>query len=245
MNLRWIRLAERQAGPALEARPRPEETVSLMRISDIRDTRIRNPEGEDLGDLTDIAIDRETGRIIYAVLSYGGILGFGEKRFAIPWEAVRTHPGERVFVVDVDKRTLESAPGFARDAMPREGDWSLVRTLPPPRGERPAEARIPGEERVLPPEPAVQTVAGGWGGQPTGQRASEEVRTGSLSPARLSVVDLQDSLRGLEYPAGKGDLINHARERNAPADVIAVLEQFSERTYRSAADVGEEFGRVR
>ena len=225
MNLRWIRLAERQAGPALEARPRQEETVSLMRISDIRDTRIRNPEGEDLGDLTDIAIDRESGRIIYAVLSYGGILGFGEKRFAIPWEAVRTHPGERVFVVDVDKRTLESAPGFARDAMPREGDWSLVRTLPP--------------------EPAVQTIAGGWGGEPTGQWASEEVRAGPLSPARLSAADLQVSLRGLEYPAGKGDLISHAREHNAAADVIAVLERFSDRTYRSAADVGEEFGNVR
>ena len=129
--------------------------------------------------------------------------------------------------------------------MPREGDWSLVRTLPPHPGEGPAEARVPGEERVLPPEPAVQTVAGGWGGQPTGQRASEEVRTGPLSPARLSVVDLQDFLRGLEYPAGKGDLINHAREHNAPADVIAVLERFSDRTYRSAADVGEEFGNVR
>jgi sporulation protein YlmC with PRC-barrel domain len=225
MNLRWIRLAERQAGPALETRPRQEETVSLMRISDIRDTRIRNPEGEDLGDLTDIAIDRESGRIIYAVLSYGGILGFGEKHFAIPWEAVRTHPGERVFVVDVDKRTLESAPGFARDAMPREGDWSLVRTLPP--------------------EPAVQTIAGGWGGEPTGQWASEEVRAGPLSPARLSAADLQVSLRGLEYPAGKGDLISHAREHNAAADVIAVLERFSDRTYRSAADVGEEFGNVR
>jgi sporulation protein YlmC with PRC-barrel domain len=225
MNLRWVRLAERQAGPALETRPRQEETVSLMRISDIRDTRIRNPEGEDLGDLTDIAIDRESGRIIYAVLSYGGILGFGEKHFAIPWEAVRTHPGERVFVVDVDKRTLESAPGFARDAMPREGDWSLVRTLPP--------------------EPAVQTIAGGWGGEPTGQWASEEVRAGPLSPARLSAADLQVSLRGLEYPAGKGDLISHAREHNAAADVIAVLERFSDRTYRSAADVGEEFGNVR
>jgi len=225
MNLRWIRLAERQAGPALETRPRQEETVSLMRISDIRDTRIRNPEGEDLGDLTDIAIDRESGRIIYAVLSYGGILGVGEKHFAIPWEAVRTHPGERVFVVDVDKRTLESAPGFARDAMPREGDWSLVRTLPP--------------------EPAVQTIAGGWGGEPTGQWASEEVRAGPLSPARLSAADLQVSLRGLEYPAGKGDLISHAREHNAAADVIAVLERFSDRTYRSAADVGEEFGNVR
>jgi len=64
-------------------------------------------------------------------------------------------------------------------------------------------------------------------------------------PARLSVVDLQDSLKGLEYPAGKGDLINHAREQNASEDVIAALEQFSDRTYQSAADVSEEFGKVR
>ncbi|MCK9278382.1 MAG: DUF2795 domain-containing protein [Methanoculleus sp.] len=286
-------MAERQAGSVLETRPRPEQTVDLMRAHDIRDIKVRNPEGENLGDLTDIAIDRESGRIAYAVLAYGGILGFGEKHFAIPWEAIRARSGEKVAVVDMDKRTLDSAPGFSRDRMPREGDWSLIRTppthgatepsppvtereLPPSREEKPAvpaESTLPVRERVVPVPPAVQTVAGGWGGQPTGPRAeerparevvttervearetrAEEVRpvseaeqpltTRGPSRGHLSAADLQVYLKGMDYPAGKQDLVAHARERNAPESVIVTLEEFSDRTYRSAADVSVEFGK--
>jgi len=256
-------MAERQTGSVLETRPRREETVNLMRAHDIRDIKARNPEGERLGDISDIAIDRDSGRIAYAVLSYGGILGFGEKHFAIPWEAVRTRPGERVAVVDADKRTLDSAPGFSRDRMPREGDWSLIRT-PPTRGameppapvaERevppsretepaaPAESTLASAQTNVPVPPPVQTVAGGWGGQPTGRRAEErpvrteappretvveEVRreqpvemerpvtTPGPSPGHLSAADLQSYLKGMDYPAGKQDLITHARGAQCP-----------------------------
>jgi sporulation protein YlmC with PRC-barrel domain len=311
-------MAERQTGSVLETRPRLEETVSLMRAHDIRDIKARNPEGERLGDISDIAIDRDSGRIAYAVLSYGGILGFGEKHFAIPWEAVRTRPGEGVAVLDADKRTLDSAPGFSRDRMPREGDWSLIRT-PPARGamepqapvaEReippsretepvaPAESTLASAQRNVPVPPPVQTVAGGWGGQPTGRRAEErpvrteapsretvveevlreqpvemeappretvmeEVRreqpvemeprpvtemerpamTPGPSPGHLSAADLQVYLKGMDYPAGRQDLIGRARQNNAPESVTTVLEQFSDRTYRSATDVSAEFGR--
>ncbi len=304
-------MAERQTGSVLETRPRREETVDLMRAHDIRDIKVRNPEGESLGDISDVAIDRDSGRIAYAVLSYGGILGFGEKHFAIPWEAVRTRPGERVAVVDADKRTLDTTHGFARDRMPREGDWSLIRTPParaamepsPPVAERevpparemgpaaaaaatgaaataakaPPESTPPGRERTVPVPPGVQTVAGGWGGQPTGQRAEErpvttetapretvveEVRreqpagmetrpvteaerpatTPGPSPGHLSAADLQVYLKGMDYPAGRQDLIAHARKNNASEDVITTLEGFSDRTYRSAADVSVEFG---
>jgi sporulation protein YlmC with PRC-barrel domain len=293
-------MAERQTGSVLETRPRREETVSLMRAHDIRDIKARNPEGERLGDISDIAIDRDSGRIAYAVLSYGGILGFGEKHFAIPWEAVRTHPGERVAVVDADKRTLDSTPGFSRDRMPREGDWSLIRT-PPTRGamepqapvaERevppsretepaaPAESTLASAQRNVPVPPPVQTVAAGWGGQPTGRRAEErpvrteappretvveEVRreqpvemearpvtemerpvtTPGPSPGHLSAADLQVYLKGMDYPAGRQDLIGRARQNNAPESVTTVLERFSDRTYQSAADVGTEFGKIK
>lgn len=71
------------------------------------------------------------------------------------------------------------------------------------------------------------------------------VATGRPSFAHLSAADLQVYLKGMDYPAGKQDLITHARERSAPEDVIAALEFFSERTYRSAADVGVEFGKVK
>jgi hypothetical protein len=49
----------------------------------------------------------------------------------------------------------------------------------------------------------------------------------------------------MDYPAGKQDLISHAREHNAPEDVIAALDRFGDRTYRSAADVSTEFGNVK
>ncbi|MDK2890735.1 MAG: hypothetical protein PWR21_1367 [Methanoculleus sp.] len=294
-------MAERQAGSVLETRPRREETVDLMRAHDIRDIKVRNPEGENLGDISDVAIDRDSGCVAYAVLSYGGILGFGEKHFAIPWEAVRTRPGEGVAVVDADKRTLDTTYGFARDRMPREGDWSLIRTPPPARAapepappvtERevpppreaaaaaPAETTAPGRERTVPTPPPVQTVAGGWGGQPTGQRAEErpvtteapprepgvrEVqreRTGGTetrpvteaerptttpgpAPGHLSAAGLQTYLKGIDYPAGRQDLIAHARKNDAPEDVIAALEQFGDRTYESAAEVSTEFGNVK
>ncbi|MDV2481351.1 DUF2795 domain-containing protein [Methanoculleus sp. Wushi-C6] len=65
------------------------------------------------------------------------------------------------------------------------------------------------------------------------------------SLAHLSPIDLQSYLKGVDYPAGKGDLIDHARKNNAPEDMIAALEQFSDRTYRSTTEVSEEFGKIK
>ncbi|MDN7012471.1 DUF2795 domain-containing protein [Methanoculleus sp. FWC-SCC3] len=314
-------MAEQQTGSVLETRPRREETVNLMRAYDIRDIKVRNTEGENLGDISDVAIDRDSGCIAYAVLSYGGILGFGEKHFAIPWEAVQTRPGERSAIVDADKRTLDSSPGFSRDRMPNEANWNLVRTPPPARAaaataaappvpvterevppSRAAETAAPpettpsGGERIVPTPPPVQTVAAGWGGQPATQRVEErpvmtegpppsgagvrevrrerivetppretvveEVRrepaatmearpatgperslmTPGPSAGRLSAAGLQTYLAGMNYPASKQDLITRARQSDAPQGVVSVLENFNDRAYRSPADVREEFG---
>jgi hypothetical protein len=49
----------------------------------------------------------------------------------------------------------------------------------------------------------------------------------------------------MNYPAGRQDLVAHARKNNAPDNVIAALDQFSDRTYQSVADVSEEFRKVR
>jgi hypothetical protein len=70
-------------------------------------------------------------------------------------------------------------------------------------------------------------------------------RRAAPSLAHLSAADLQVYLKGMDYPAGKQDLIAHARERSAPEDVITALERFGDRTYQSAADVGTEFGKIK
>src|SRR5262249_37324593 len=68
-------------------------------------------KGEDLGSIKDLMIDTSSGRIAYAVLSFGGFLGMGSKLHAIPWNALTFKPDKQIFLLRVDKETLENAPG--------------------------------------------------------------------------------------------------------------------------------------
>jgi surface antigen len=63
-------------------------------------------------------IDIPTGRVAYAVLSFGGFLGMGNKLFAVPWHAFTIDEENKEFVLDVDKKVLENAPGFDKDNWP-------------------------------------------------------------------------------------------------------------------------------
>ena len=83
--------------------------------------------------------------------------------------------------------------------------------------------------------------------QPTGTPAGEvrERRAEAPSLAHLSAADLQVYLKGMDYPAGRQDLMTHARKNDAPEVVIAALERFEDRSYRSATDVSTEFGKIR
>ena len=64
---------------------RPRRVLSA---STIEGDSVRNSAGEDLGRIEHIMIDIPTGRVAYAVLSFGGFLGIGNKLFAVPWEAL-------------------------------------------------------------------------------------------------------------------------------------------------------------
>lgn len=79
---------------------------------------VRNWDGESLGKIEDIMIDLESGAIAYAVLSFGGFLGFGDKHFPVPWEVLAIDLDSGEFILDVDKETLEEAPGFKKDERP-------------------------------------------------------------------------------------------------------------------------------
>lgn len=91
---------------------------------------VRNLEGENLGEIEDIMIDVEAGRIAYAVLSFGGFLGIGDKLFAVPWSAMTLDIDEKAFILDIDKEMLEDAPGFDKDDWPEtiseDDTWLLT-----------------------------------------------------------------------------------------------------------------------
>lgn len=84
--------------------------------------KVRNPQGEDLGKLEDIMISTEEGCIEYAVLSFGGVMGMGDKLFAIPWEALQIDTEAKEFVLDVPRDRLEKAPGFDKEHWPDMAD---------------------------------------------------------------------------------------------------------------------------
>lgn len=88
-------------------------------------TEVRNRAGESLGKLEEIMIDIHTGRIAYAVLSFGGILGIGNKLFAIPWQSLEVDTENKRLVMDAHKELLERAPGFDKDNWPKtpNGQW--------------------------------------------------------------------------------------------------------------------------
>lgn len=83
---------------------------------------VRNPQDESLGDLKDVMIDAASGTIAYGVLTFGGVLGVGNKLFAIPWNAFRVDAEKERLVLDIAKERLKDAPGFDADHWPNFAD---------------------------------------------------------------------------------------------------------------------------
>lgn len=90
---------------------------------------VYNTKEEDLGDIKEIMLDVQTGKVNYAVLSFGGFLGMGEKLFAVPWGALKLDPVNERFILDVDKEHLKNAPGFDKDHWPDMADQSWIKEI--------------------------------------------------------------------------------------------------------------------
>lgn len=95
---------------------------NVLSASTLAGDSVRNSAGEDLGKVDEIMIDLQSGKVAYAVLSFGGVLGMGNKLFAVPWSALKVDEDDKCFILDADKKTLENAPGFAKDNWPDMAD---------------------------------------------------------------------------------------------------------------------------
>lgn len=102
-------------------------TSPVLSASTLSGDKVVNTYGEDLGRIEDFMLDLESGRIRYAVLSFGGFLGVGDKLFAIPPEKLRIDTENEQVILDMERARLENAPGFDKDHWPdtREPDWQL------------------------------------------------------------------------------------------------------------------------
>jgi sporulation protein YlmC with PRC-barrel domain len=96
----------------------------VLSASTLAGDRVINAEGEGIGKIDEIMIDTLTGRVAYAVLSFGGFLGMGDKLFAIPWNLLSLDEDNKTFRLDVDRETLKKAPGFDKNNWPDMTDRS-------------------------------------------------------------------------------------------------------------------------
>jgi sporulation protein YlmC with PRC-barrel domain len=98
----------------------------LIGASQVQGTTVYDLAGEKLGSLEDVMIDKRSGRIAYAVLSFGGFLGIGDQFHPLPWEKLHYDTEQGGYVVDVDRETLEGAPSYTDEATANWNDeaWS-------------------------------------------------------------------------------------------------------------------------
>lgn len=95
---------------------------ALMGADTLIGNDVYNRDGEDLGDIKEFMVDMATGRIAYAVLSFGGLLGLGDKLFAVPWAALALDTVNKRFSLNVPKGALKDAPGFDKANWPSMSD---------------------------------------------------------------------------------------------------------------------------
>lgn len=90
-----------------------DETASLIASNKVEGTAVYDRQGERLGSVYNFMVDKRSGRVAYAVMSFGGFLGMGDSYHPLPWRALTYDPGQGGYVVDLDKSRLQGAPSYA------------------------------------------------------------------------------------------------------------------------------------
>lgn len=99
-----------------------DHTHETIRASRVNGTEVYNMQGDHLGQIEDIVLNKADGKAQYAIMSFGGILGIGADHHPIPWDKLTYDTAKGGYVSDIDKAQLENAPSFAAEA--DEPDWT-------------------------------------------------------------------------------------------------------------------------
>jgi len=102
------------------------ETFNLIAADKVEGTAVYNPAGEKLGTVENLMIDKQSGRVGYAVMSFGGFLGMGESRHPLPWDTLKYDTNLSGYVVDMDLDLLRGAPTYdeAQGVNWEDRDWN-------------------------------------------------------------------------------------------------------------------------
>ena len=106
-----------------------DETDRLISADKVEGTAVYNRMGERLGTVHTVMIDKYTGQVAYAVMSFGGFLGIGESYHPLPWKVLTYDTRQGGYVVDLDRSRLEAAPSYTISDMPNWSDQSYRRRI--------------------------------------------------------------------------------------------------------------------
>src|SRR5215204_6666007 len=90
-----------------------DETRDLIASNKVEGTAVYNRQGERLGTVYNFMVDKRSGQVAYAVMSFGGFLGMGGSYHPLPWRALTYDTNQGGYVVDLDKDRLSKAPSYS------------------------------------------------------------------------------------------------------------------------------------
>ena len=99
-----------------------DETYSCIAADKVEGTSVYNTRDEKLGSIDDVMIDKRSGRVVYAVMSFGGFLGIGERYHPLPWSVLTYDTDKGGYVVNLTRKQLEGAPTYAATETPNYDD---------------------------------------------------------------------------------------------------------------------------
>jgi len=95
-----------------------DETSRLIASNKVEGTAVYNREGEKLGSIYNFMVDKQSGRVEYAVLQFGGLFGLGSDYYPLPWDVLTYDTTQGGYAINLDKAVLERAPRYASDREP-------------------------------------------------------------------------------------------------------------------------------
>lgn len=96
-----------------------DETSRLIASNKVEGTAVYGGDGRRLGSIYNFMVDKYSGRVEYAVMAYGGMLGMGQRYYPLPWEILTYDTREGGYHIDMTERDLKHAPSFDRSTEPR------------------------------------------------------------------------------------------------------------------------------
>ena len=106
-----------------------DETGELIASDKVEGTAVYNRQGEKLGSVYNFMVGKRSGKVAYAVMSFGGLLGLGESYHPLPWELLTYDTSQGGYVVDVAQDRLKKAPSYGPGEEPFSSDQSFGRRV--------------------------------------------------------------------------------------------------------------------